>query len=179
MSEIIYLDLDGVCANYSSSVISEYGLKNVSVKPAGLYSYFTESFMRKSINRLMESYYFWRNLEPYAWSHELLQTIQEYGDVYFLTKGMPNAGCFGGKIDWIKYHFPNMIDKTIIVTQDKWVCSKKGRMLIDDDMRHKKDWEKEGGEFYWWEEIIGTPEGAKLFPEKLDKLVGFLETRKS
>jgi len=80
-------------------------------------------------------------------------------------------------MDWIKFHFPHMVDKTIIVTQDKWVCSKEGVVLIDDDRRHRADWEREGGEFYWWEEIAGTQEGAKLFEDKLDKLVKFLENR--
>ena len=174
-NKFIGLDIDGVCANWGGLVASFFKLKNVPVKPAGLYSYFEEPRMREELNAIMEQDWFWGNIDPYPWATDLVNLANEFGDVYFLTKGMPNGFCFGGKMEWINKYFPEMTDKTIIITQDKWVCSKEGRILIDDDIRHKKGWENEGGQFYWWEEVSNSQAGVELIPEKLDNLREFLE----
>jgi 5'(3')-deoxyribonucleotidase len=173
----VFIDLDATTVAWSSAVAKHFSIKNLPTNlPNGLYPWFGDdkTDMRKSLNRLMETYNFWRDLEPYAWSKELVQMVAKYGDVYFLSKARPNAGCMAGKMEWIKFHFPHMEEKTILTTRDKWVCSGKNRILIDDDLRHKKMWEDKGGIFYHWEEIADHPDSLPIFRGKFIQLKGFL-----
>lgn len=173
----LFIDLDGVCADFDYHVVNLLKLKDIpSDLPLGLYPWIPEgSSIRRELNNLMKDYYFWRDMPPLPWAHEIIHIARNYGEVFFLSKGMQNAGCFGGKMDWVKFHFPSLADNLILTSRHKWVCSKKGGILIDDDLRHKKEWENMGGTFYHWRNIRGTNEGAELIKKELDKLDNFLD----
>lgn len=152
MKPIIFLDMDSVIVNWTGPVIDYLDLDHCSDSPNGLRDC-VNADQSKEIDDIMESYLFWVSLKPFDWSNQLVDRVSEIGDLYFLTKGRPNSSCFGGKIDWIKKHFPNYQDKLIITSKDKFVCSRPNNFLIDDDERHKLPWEKRGGKFFHWKEI--------------------------
>lgn len=172
------VDLDSVCVDFTSSVADYFDIKNLPINlPEGLYPWFgnEEHEMRKKLNTLMEDQNFWLSLKPYKWSNNLLQTCQSNGNVYFLSKARPNSGCMAGKMAWVKKYYPEMEEKVILTTKDKWVCSSPNRILIDDDLRHKNGWEKFGGIFYHWLETKDCCEGFDIIENRLIDLNIFLK----
>jgi len=173
---LILLDLDGTIADFSATVALHFGIELPLKIPEGLYPWIGDGAARKELNRMMESYKFWRDLEPYSWAKEMLQTIEKYGEVYFLSKARPNAGCMGGKMDWVKFRFPHMENKLILTTQDKFPCAN-GNILIDDDLRHEPEWSARGGKFFHWIEIKDCQEGVEIYKKRIVELEKFLEER--
>jgi hypothetical protein len=80
--KIIFLDMDGSClTDWTNSVIRHFGLKDLPLElPEGLYPWFggEDNSMRKRLNLIMETYNFWRDLEPYSYTKELVQMVEEY-----------------------------------------------------------------------------------------------------
>tara|TARA_R110001592_G_scaffold49630_1_gene154574 strand:- start:734 stop:1267 length:534 start_codon:yes stop_codon:yes gene_type:complete len=173
--KLIYLDLDGVCADFTKDVSKIFNLKDTPVNlPEKGAPWTYEGKNRDRLDTVMESYDFWTNLDAYSWSRSLVELCQRYGDTRFLSKARPNSGCMGGKIDWILKYFPEMQYKTILTTQDKWVCSSSNSILIDDDLRHKEEWIKSGGHYYHWQELKGCEDGDAIAKKRIIQLEKFL-----
>ena len=169
--KLIYIDLDGVCVDFTKNVSEMFKLTDTPIhSPENLAPWTYEGEERQRLNIVMETYNFWVNLEPYLWSRGLVELCQKYGDVRFLSKARPNSGCMAGKMDWIFKYFPEMKYKTILTTQDKWVCSSPNSILIDDDLRHKDGWTNGGGYYYHWEELKGCQEGNTIAKKRIIKL---------
>ena len=173
--KLIYIDLDGVCADFTKSASEIFNHKDTPVNLPEKYAPWTyEGENHDRLDVIMESYDFWINLDPYPWSKSLVELCQKYGDTRFLSKARPNSGCMAGKMDWILKHFPEMEYKTILTTQDKWICSNNNSTLIDDDLRHKEEWTNGSGYYYHWAELKGCEEGNLIAEERIINLEKFL-----
>ena len=173
--KLIYLDLDGVCADFTKNVSQIFNFKDTSVNlPEKNAPWTYEGEDRDRLDVVMESYDFWMNLDPYTWSRSLVELCQRHGDTRFLSKARPNSGCMAGKMDWILKYFPEMEYKTVLTTQDKWICSDDNSFLIDDDLRHKEEWINRGGHYYHWAELKGCEEGRTIAEERIIQLEVFL-----
>lgn len=89
---------------------------------------------------------FFLNLKPTRGSHTAIRKLMSMGfDVCILTQ--PLAGhpeCYYDKALWIQIHFPQLYDK-IVMTHNKGLAV--GAYLIDDNLKWKEPFEKNGGTF--------------------------------
>lgn len=172
-NRIIYLDIDGVLANWTKSMCLGLGYpypKNTEFETS---YWLRDHFSRKQIDDVADSVEFWQNIELYPWADEIVEIVDKCSDKwFFLTKPMPFSSCWHGKALWIMKHFPKHLDKLIIITGSKSKCCQGGdTILIDDCKKNIFEWEKSLGSSFYWKEITSD---YKYPSERLDKLERFL-----
>ncbi len=133
--KIVYLDMDGVLANFREGV----GRPNFEKDPP-------EMFEKG----------FFRNLPLMPFAREGVDALlkHSYIDLYIATKPTTgNLWCATEKYQWIEQHFPELLKKMLVI------CDKghlNGDYLIDDD---KDQWgDKFRGTFVHFNEF--EPEGS-------------------
>lgn len=122
---IIYLDMDGVLANFHGAFEREI---TPQCEPHEIYE---------------EGFY--RNLKVNEGAKEAVQKLLECGkfEVYIASKPATNSEfCAGEKYEWVREHFPELHSR-IILTPNKNVLS--GHVLVDD---HPEKWRNFGGEVF-------------------------------
>lgn len=132
---IVYLDIDGVIANFVSAALSALNITTYTIPPnepnmekwSGV-NITTKEFW-KAIDKTNED--FWFNIPKYDYSDELVKLCHSYGEVFFLTSPSRNPACLSGKMMWIKRYFPRMA-RNIVLTPAKYLCAAPNRVLIDD-----------------------------------------------
>ena len=111
--EIIYVDMDGVVADFPSKWEGMYGKKldlyNIPPTPP----------------------VFYRNLELIDGSYEAIEFLSRYFDVYFLsTAEWNNISSWSDKRIWIEEKFGDLAKKRLILSHNKSLNI--GKYLIDD-----------------------------------------------
>jgi len=133
MKKILYLDLDGVCANFSKryqeidshTVLGEHLLEGES-----------ELCLQKrqdKVNKVVSSdTNFFQSLELIDGAYESVIKLNDYFDIYFLSTPMNEVPhSFTGKREWIDKIFPKEIgSKKLILTHRKDLNL--GDFLVDD-----------------------------------------------
>ena len=126
--KVYYIDMDGVLCNFHKEP----------------YDY------KKAINREWIA-----NLEPFVHNVQLIkQLIQSNKSVYIITKAA-SEDAKQGKYDWLHKYIPELSHKRIIVIvgygkKVDYMCTKTG-ILIDDDIKNCKQWNKQGHKYIWLE----------------------------
>lgn len=150
----LFLDLDGVFADFIGSALRVHGLAidAYKVKTSGGFlrvedaiGISSEDFWRP-IDELGER--FWSNIEPYPWAGRLrdeLRAVTEPCDVRTIvaTHPVPHPGCYAGKAAWVYRHFGPQ--QKAQIGPDKHLLGKPGRALIDDSDDVLSLFEAEGG----------------------------------
>jgi 5'-nucleotidase len=103
--KIIYIDLDGVVADYDKDT------------------------RRDENGHVCEGFY--ENLELVEGSVEALTELSKYYELYFLsTPSWSNPRCWMEKRIWVEKHFGDLMEKRLILAHNKGLL--KGDYLIDD-----------------------------------------------
>lgn len=131
MNRVFYFDMDGVIANFHKEP----------------YKY------ANAINRQWIA-----NLEPFMENISVMANLIENGDmVYVLTKAASENARLG-KIDFLMRYLPQFDIENrficIVGSGKKVDYIKEDGILIDDDMKNIRQWEK-GGHSYYYVEIKG------------------------
>lgn len=122
MKKILYIDLDGVCANFDKRVLELYpGLNLVSKVDRG-----------DVIDKICESSEnFFIELEPIKDSVESILELSSHYEIYFLSTPMYNVpASYTHKRIWLEKHFQDFAKKKLILTHRKDLCI--GHFLVDD-----------------------------------------------
>lgn len=122
-----YFDMDGVLADFHSAYTND---KMTALK-------------RESM----------KNLNPFIVNVELVKKlIASKAVVYILTKAANEEGRLG-KIDWLQRYIPEFnIKNFICITKGRKIdYIKEPGMLIDDDVKNLRPWEKAGYPTYFVE----------------------------
>jgi 5'(3')-deoxyribonucleotidase len=139
----IYLDMDGVVADFDSKVEEITGIKR-------------EPYTRypdEEWNKILQHPRFYRDLPLCANAKHLVTLVLHIAhhknmDVKFLS-ALPKGNDFPwapyDKIIWAQTHFPNIPVWLGPYSQDKQLRSKKGEVLIDDRTINIDQWNKKGG----------------------------------
>ncbi len=104
----IFLDLDGVLADWGRAAINAHGLCPDEVFaswPTGTFELaevlgISTNAMWKPIHAQGEA--FWANLEPYPWALELVRACQEVAPTTILTSPSLHPAAAAGKITWLQ-----------------------------------------------------------------------------
>lgn len=134
-SLLIFLDLDGVLADFSNGFCQWHGLPEVPPKHqtswpgicdhAGLSMAGLERSLRQASST------FWANLPVYPWAQELVSFLDSLDDVRIMTAAVASEDCVAGKLRWLYQHFPDLAPRTIFC-REKFLLARSGVILIDD-----------------------------------------------
>lgn len=164
----IFLDLDGVIANWTKQIVE----KTFSLPYEEVPSYGREGLIQFIQDRTgfheqkvkgkiygSGSSDFWSNIEKFYWADQLVTLINRSGHQwFFLTKPFQTPGCYEGKAQWIKKYYPKFFNKLIIIPGSKGLCARNANcLLIDDHKKNLEEWSEAGGSIYLWEELNGDP----------------------
>ena len=147
----IYLDIDSVLNRFIQSALAVHSIDIKDVKMMGWHIHewdgvnMTDDDFWRPIEALDSN--FWRDIPKAEYADELVEfALSITDDVHFLSSPCNNGDSFAGKYDFIRKHWPSMHRK-LIVAEDKFCCSKRNSILIDDATKHKADWLACGGKF--------------------------------
>jgi 5'(3')-deoxyribonucleotidase len=177
----VFLDMDGVLADFPSAVCNAHNRPNPYTDPNNFGKDILECWpdMCKKDYWLPAEFDFWANLKPLPDFEELIGIIKEFvplEEVCILTSPSRNRGCKPGKLKWIEKYLPEISEKNIFFCSEKWrfALDKDGKqnILIDDTSKKTEPFIKAGGEAYlvprpWNHHFIWRDEPYELLPKIL------------
>lgn len=155
MEKTIYLDMDGVVANWEKSAlevmdIEPEKIKDLLASPGRLLDKCDMSEVWGKIGEIGTS--FWENLELLPWAQDLYDIGKKYGEVLFLTSPgtinkRPNgvAAACHGKIMWAHKYFP---ETDVIISKNKYHSAGPNKLLVDDTYKKLEPFIGAGGHAY-------------------------------
>ena len=153
MKPTIYLDMDGVCTDFASAGILANGRDPAEVFRLWRNSFPGEYHPYTVMGIEMESFWeavaadgesFWVNLQEYEWFSELLRSLQNIGEVVFLTSGSYAPWSLSGKLKWLQKRFGRDF-QGYVFTARKHLLAKPATILIDDYDANVAAFQKHGG----------------------------------
>jgi len=154
----VYIDLDGVIANFLQSAIEAH----FEVSPIGgmvpsevyTWDFFEEyGLTREEFFRPINEWTgFWEYIEPYATAEDFLFEVQQLVrssgldvKVHFCSSPTQTADCYYGKMKWLEKHgFMKYADSLMLVS-DKSTLIRPDAILIDDFQGNVDTWRLSGG----------------------------------
>jgi 5'(3')-deoxyribonucleotidase len=144
--ERIFIDMDGVLADFISSAMAVHGATYDAItyprmewsiaKVLGI----TEDEFWEKIDEMAPD--FWPHIPPYEWMELLVDTAATIAPIALLSTPSLHPSCHYGKRQWVDKHLPGV---ELILCKSKFLLSKPGRVLIDDNDGNCAKWEAEGG----------------------------------
>ena len=138
----VFVDMDGVLCDF-------------------LNAYLAWKKDRPEIEYPQSQFGFFSNLEPIPGSIEGFKKLEEYFDVYILTRpSIYNLMCYTEKADWIRRHLGAHVLENLIICCDKSLVKGVNHILIDDTVQAGQlDFEGEfiqfgSKEFLNWDLVI-------------------------
>lgn len=153
MRQTIYLDMDGVLADFDAA-LRDRGVANNETNFIHLpKDQWTASQVEldRQVRECMESPNFWNHIPLMDGAKALWQYAMSFRQVYVLT-ALPRESMFPGRIEaqkraWIQRYFGPFPNDQIIVCQraDKKKYATQGGVLVDDMLVNCREWEAAGG----------------------------------
>lgn len=149
---IVFVDMDGVMANFVKAVCSLYKVDYNSVLKDWIPG---EWNISKNMPHAKSDFdiftdigfkgvHFWRDIQPYNYTGALWGMVSaRFNDAFALTHPTKTVSCFAGKSMWMLYHV-DRLDKLILTTR-KELLAAPGRLLIDDNDNNCNAWRDHGG----------------------------------
>ncbi len=147
MIKHVFIDLDGVLADFHTSAMRIHGrMDALKAWPPGEWD--IEKVVGCTVDefwkKIDDDHSFWPWLEPTAWKDELLAMSASFFDrMSFLTSPSRHPLCFSGKRAWAIRHLPE--NANLILCKTKDLIAREDRLLIDDSDKNVKAWEGAGG----------------------------------
>lgn len=141
--------MDGVVADFVRAIHGVHRKPWVYNKPGSKNKFETEKLWGMTPEEFWkyDGHDFWRNIPKTQEADQLVALVKEKfspGNVCFLTSPSNSPGCYTGKLEWIKFHFPG-IPVIFAKSHTKRFLSGPGRLLIDDRNENRSEWEENGG----------------------------------
>ena len=161
---VIYLDLDGVCADYVSAAIRAFGRDPAEVLEYWRHKLPGEYRMYNVLDVDRETYWktisaqgeaFWSGLDAYPWFEALYRSLSEAAPVIFLTSASRAPECLSGKLKWLQARFGESF-REYIITGHKQQLAGPGTILVDDFDRNIDRFCRAGGSGVLFPQIWNT-----------------------
>lgn len=159
----VFIDMDGVVADFVGGACKLHGLDNVYYEPD--FEYHKDAYDVNSFSNGMDpkefwgamGYDFWANLDKTSEADELIEFLKKRFGVHnlcFLTSPILTKGCADGKREWVKKHYP---DIPVLIScraaggePPKWMAAGPVSVLIDDSDTNIDLWCEHGGVGHVW-----------------------------
>ena len=146
----IFLDLDGVLADWLSPAVRAHGRdpdEVLAAWPASTYD--LAKVLGVSTNALWKPIHaqgaaFWEQLEPYPWVHDMVRGCQEFAPTTILTSPSLDPMAAAGKVAWMQRVLGRDF-RDFLIGPDKPSCARPGAVLIDDRDSGCEDFIAAGG----------------------------------
>lgn len=149
MTVMIYLDMDGVIADFVNGFcrwrnLSDLPPHHQTTWPgvgdhAGLVPDQLDLVLRQA------SAAFWATLPVLPWAQELVAECLGYGQVRILTAAVASEEAVTGKMRWLDKHFPHLTSRAIFC-REKYLLARPSSVLIDDHDEQLDKFQEYGGE---------------------------------
>jgi len=149
----IYLDVDGVCADFirpaltlmdlePESVLEQWAMKHIG-------DFYPEALIglpRPQFFEMIDAHGadFWRNLPAYPWFPNLHAELSALAHVIFLTAPTGYPACLAGKYAWLCDFFGSNYDDCIFTTHKDRLAHSRA-ILIDDSDQNIAAFQQRGG----------------------------------
>lgn len=155
MIERVFLDMDGVLADFTSGMHKAIGVDYDPLAPWP-YRFGPEGWdWNKEIGWPFEDmsrlcdYNFWEQLPWTRDGRGILRIVLSHVDIdriTLLSTPMPNPMSESGKVAWIKKNLPEYLKRMVLCREKKSILAKiPGAVLIDDNDSNIEQWEDAGG----------------------------------
>ena len=144
----IFVDLDGVLADFVSAALTLHGRSDLLDSwPAG------ERDMAKGLGISSSKFWaeidragaeFWASLEPYPWTFDFLDQLQSIAPITIATSPSNDPGCLAGKLQWMQRHLGRSF-RDFLIGPSKHLLAKPDVALIDDRGGNVRDFREHGG----------------------------------
>lgn len=153
MSRRLYLDCDGVLADFEKGATAVLGVHpRAFEKRHGLGRFWA---------RLASAPDFYFSLPLLPDAMELYEAVKHLDPV--ILTGLPRGNWAADqKVRWAAQHFPGVRIITTLA-RDKRDHAKQGDVLVDDQLKHRHLWEEAGGIFVHHESAAETVEALKAY----------------
>lgn len=149
----IYLDIDGVLADWISGALAAHELDpepvlehwaTLSPKPWCLSKVLgiSRSAMWAPVHRAGAD--FWADLEPLPWMAEVYEACTAVAPTILMTSPSSEPSSHAGKAEWIGRHFGRRF-RDYMIGAPKHRCAHPGAVLVDDSPEGCKRFEEAGG----------------------------------
>lgn len=177
MVKQIFLDLDGVIANWDKSALRLLGLeRDLETQRRIMEAEDLTSFHPEVYDMIRDvGLDFWENIEPFPWAERLYKDLSNIAQVSFLTSGGNYAkrgakfvaDACNGKLHWLEKHFPY---GTAIFTNAKYQCARPEALLVDDNRDNINRFIENGGVGFLWPLHYHIENGTVSYDETLDEI---------
>lgn len=153
---VIFLDLDGVLADFMNGVCDKFGIPRDSWKKD---TWEFEDGLGLSTSEVwakVDNFEFWSSLNKTYFADELVKLVEAAAkeidySVIVLSKPSTSPECLSGKVSWLRKHFSQYAkpDKYVFTARkDLLACgvdSETLRLLIDDSPKNVDSFDYSGG----------------------------------
>ena len=144
---MIFLDLDGVLADFDSHYETHFG-----VRPKRWPEPDTTKW--KLVNSVPD---FYRTIPLMTGARDLFRYVDEAGYGVAILTGVPSSvdAADNQKHEWAAEHFPH-VQVICCPAREKWEHGRPGDFLIDDYLKYRLDWIGMGGVFIHHTDVPST-----------------------
>lgn len=140
---IIYLDCDGVLANWVGA-INDWGDKPINTPWPTYLAYRGLGITDADVEEYMSNVSFWTNIELLPKAKELLKLCRSFGRTYICTRPFPHPNCLYGRAVWLEDQLGVNI-RDVIFAHDKELLANKDAVLIDANKENVEKFAQNGG----------------------------------
>lgn len=169
----IFLDMDGVCADFVKGALKAhgrldlYGAPGVAWLPDSIGM--SEDEFWQPINVLGSE--FWRVLEAYPWFRVLYAGLSNLAHVVFLSKPSRGASSATGKLLWLQDRFGQGFRDYIFTPRKRYLSRWPRAILVDDQDKNFEAWEGAKIRFPQpWNAAARPPDPATVVDEILTEV---------
>lgn len=141
---IVYLDMDGVLADFVSAAIKACRLP-IEHDKVEAWNFFEQDMLTESDfwSIIDHTPGFWDNIAPY-WELPKIKAL--IPNAIVCTRPSKHEGCASAKLRWLRRYWNPQIDfDHIHMTAAKWQLAGPDRLLIDDNDEHVAEFMSMGG----------------------------------
>ncbi|MDA1192867.1 MAG: hypothetical protein O3A46_14430 [Candidatus Poribacteria bacterium] len=154
LNPVIYLDMDGVCADFVTAAVEANGASMDEMRRLWTGDHAGEFHMHKLIGATLDGFWakidergdaFWSELVEFEWFPDLYRSLREIAPVVFLSSPSYSPMSLSGKLVWLQQRFGRTF-RDFILTGHKQQLACRGAILIDDYDKNVDAFRRAGGE---------------------------------
>jgi len=171
---IVYLDIDGVLADFRRGVCEEFNRKP-DPEDGWLFWENWHGVTTKDVDAVCDRT-FWLNLYWTKDGWDIYTAIRsKFDNIYLLTTPMPNDESWTGKAQWVEIWLPELYRRLIVTPAPKHLLAKPDTLLIDDKDENIAEFIAAGGHGILvprpWNKLRGwTNESLQVVKNSLEEL---------